>query len=94
MFSTKCTYCHTLISLKTEEVRAAVAEAETTQQTHYSLHCPKCQRTNKIQIKELKRHLPPQPKSEPAASGSLSEAQIEATALDSSPASDAPASNE
>lgn len=60
MFSTKCTYCRTLINLKNEELRAAIDQTEAEHQSHYSLHCPKCGRVNKIQVKELKRHLPPE----------------------------------
>jgi hypothetical protein len=60
MFSTKCTYCRTLISLKTEEVRVIVAEADANKQSLYTMNCTRCQRVNKIQIKELRRRLPPE----------------------------------
>ncbi len=65
MFSTKCTYCRSLISLKNEDLETAVTQAEAEHQTLYSVHCPKCQRINKIQIKELKRRLPPKPAATP-----------------------------
>ena len=59
MFSTQCSSCRQLINMKTEEVRAAIAEAESKGLTHYAMPCPKCRKPVKIQVKELKRKLPP-----------------------------------
>lgn len=61
MFSTRCTSCHQLISLKIEEIQAAIAEAEAANHAFYSLPCPKCRKPVKIQVKELKHKLPHPP---------------------------------
>ncbi len=60
MFSTKCAYCHTLMSLKSDELREVIAATEAAGQAHYAMPCPRCKRVNKIQLKELKRRLPPE----------------------------------
>ena len=60
MYSMRCTYCHQLINLKTEEVRDAIAQAEAAHDTLYTMHCPNCRRVLKIQVKDLKRKLPMQ----------------------------------
>jgi hypothetical protein len=67
MYSIKCPHrgCNNLITMKTEEIREAVAQAESAKQSHYEMHCPKCRKPIKIQVKELKRKLPPTP--QPAA---------------------------
>lgn len=58
MYSTRCTYCRQLINLKTEEVRAAVEEATAKKEKIYVIHCPKCRKLVKIQVKQLKLKLP------------------------------------
>ncbi len=58
MYSTRCTYCRQLINLKTEEVRAAVEEATAKKEKIYVMHCPKCRKLVKIQVKHLKLKLP------------------------------------
>ncbi len=58
MYSTRCSHCRRLINLKTEEVREAVDKAQAEKQTHYEMKCPECGKYIKIQVKELKRHLP------------------------------------
>ena len=73
MFSTKCIHCKQLINLKTEEVRQAVEQAESAHQTHYEMPCPKCRKPVKIQVRELRRKLPPTPA--PATEPTTSEAE-------------------
>ena len=58
MFSTRCTFCRQLINLKTEEVREAVEEAEAKHEALYVMHCPKCRKLVKIQVRQLKLKLP------------------------------------
>ncbi len=58
MFSTRCTHCRQLINLKTEEVRAAVAESEAKHEKIYVMHCPKCRKLVKLQVKQLKLKIP------------------------------------
>jgi uncharacterized protein with PIN domain len=58
MYSTRCPHCRRLINLKTEQVREAVTKAEAEKQSHYEMDCPQCGKYLKIQVRELKRHLP------------------------------------
>lgn len=58
MFSIKCNNCRQLITLKPEEIEAAIAEAEATKHNFYQMPCPKCRRTVKIQLKMLKLKMP------------------------------------
>jgi hypothetical protein len=71
MFSTRCTHCRQLINLKTEEVRAAVAESEEKHEKIYVMHCPKCRKLVKLQVKQLKLKIPsdvvPVPEATPEA---------------------------
>lgn len=68
MYSTRCTYCRQLINLKTEEVRAAIEEATAKKEKIYVIHCPKCRKLVKIQVKQLKLKLPMEaPASAPVA---------------------------
>jgi hypothetical protein len=65
MFSTKCPSCSQLITLKTDEIRTAVAEAEAQQHAHYAFACPKCRRPVKVPVKLLKLKLPRTSEGEP-----------------------------
>ncbi|MCE7947490.1 MAG: hypothetical protein DYG88_08695 [Chloroflexi bacterium CFX4] len=58
MLSTKCTSCGQLISLKNEEIKAAIAQVEEAKQSHYQMPCPKCRRPVKITLKMLRLRLP------------------------------------
>lgn len=58
MFSTRCAQCKQPITLKTDEIREAVAEAESAGHTHYNMNCPKCRKPVKIAVNDLKRKLP------------------------------------
>ncbi|MEP7288651.1 MAG: hypothetical protein ABI947_23105 [Chloroflexota bacterium] len=58
MFSTRCTFCRQLINLKTEEVREAVEQADAKHEVLYVMHCPKCRKLVKIQVRQLKLKLP------------------------------------
>lgn len=70
MYATKCASCSQPITLKTEEIRDAIAEAESHNFTHYQMSCPKCRRPVKIPVKLLKLKLPRQttePANEPTS---------------------------
>jgi predicted RNA-binding Zn-ribbon protein involved in translation (DUF1610 family) len=58
MYSQRCSSCGQLITLKTEEVRFAVEQAEASSYTHYDMSCPKCRRSVKMPVKSLKLKLP------------------------------------
>jgi hypothetical protein len=66
MFSTRCSSCSQLISLKTDEIREAVTQAEAQNHAHYSFPCPKCSRPIKVPVKMLKIKLP-RPVSDPGS---------------------------
>jgi phage terminase large subunit GpA-like protein len=58
MYSTKCSQCGQLITLKADEMRAAITEAEAHNHAAYQMACPKCRRPVKIAVKTLKMKLP------------------------------------
>ncbi|HRE49161.1 MAG TPA: hypothetical protein PLD47_15640 [Aggregatilineales bacterium] len=58
MYSTRCTSCGQLIQMKTEEIQAAISEAEAAGHTTYQMPCPKCRRPVKMTVKALKLKLP------------------------------------
>ncbi len=58
MYSTKCTNCKQIITLKGDEIKAAVDEAEAAKRNFYEMKCPKCRRPVRIQVKMLKLKLP------------------------------------
>jgi hypothetical protein len=68
MFSTKCGSCRQLINLSTEEVRAAIAEAEGKHEKIYVMNCPKCRKVVKIQVSQLKLKLPREVAEQPVRS--------------------------
>lgn len=63
MFSMRCPNCKLPITLKQEEVVAAVAEAEAAKHVTYNIDCPKCRKPVKIPVKQLKLKIirPPTP---------------------------------
>ncbi len=58
MYSTRCTSCKQIITLKGDEIKAAVDEAEAAKRHFYEMKCPKCRRPVRIQLKMLKLKLP------------------------------------
>lgn len=68
MMQIKCQWCGWRYTLSREALEAAVAAATESKSIHYVENCPHCRRALKIQVSELKRHLPrqvtPQQKSE------------------------------
>jgi phage terminase large subunit GpA-like protein len=57
MYSVRCSSCGQLVSLKNDEMRSMVDEAEAQNLAHYNMPCPKCRRPVKIQVKELQNRL-------------------------------------
>ena len=60
MYATKCSSCNQPITLSNDEIREAVAEAESHNYSHYQMPCPHCRRPVKIPVKLLKLKLPRQ----------------------------------
>jgi hypothetical protein len=58
MYSTRCTNCNQLITLRTEDMLFMIQESEAQNRTTYQLNCPKCRRPVKIQLKVLKMKVP------------------------------------
>jgi hypothetical protein len=58
MYSTRCTSCKQIITLKGDEIKAALDEAEAAKRNIYEMRCPKCRRPVRIQVKMLKLRLP------------------------------------
>ena len=57
MLKITCFNCKQSWTLNSESVQAAYDSLEEGQ-THYTIECPKCRKTNKVAIKQLRRNLP------------------------------------
>jgi formate dehydrogenase maturation protein FdhE len=65
MMQIKCQWCGQRYTMNRETLEAAVAAAAEKKSIHHVENCPHCRRALKIQISEMKRHLPrPAPRSE------------------------------
>lgn len=58
MYSTRCSHCQQIITLKGEEIQAAINEAEAAGRPNYEMRCPRCRKPVKIQVKMLRLKLP------------------------------------
>lgn len=58
MYSTRCTHCQQIITLRGEEIQAAITEAEAAGRPNYEMKCPRCRKPVKIQVKMLRLKLP------------------------------------
>lgn len=58
MYSTRCTHCQQIITLKGEEIQAAITEAEAAGRPNYEMKCPRCRKPVKMQVKMLRLKLP------------------------------------
>ncbi|HLB48167.1 MAG TPA: hypothetical protein VJL59_14260 [Anaerolineales bacterium] len=59
MMQVVCQWCGHRYTMKREAVLEALAEAQAAKAIHHVENCPKCRRTIKIQVTELKRWIPP-----------------------------------
>jgi hypothetical protein len=59
MMQVRCQRCGWTFTLSRDAIGLAVAEAESTGADYYQENCPKCRHVVKIQVKELRRRLPP-----------------------------------
>lgn len=59
MMQVRCQRCGWTFTLSRESIGLAVAEAEAAGADYYQEDCPKCRHIVKIQVKELRRRLPP-----------------------------------
>jgi len=59
MIQIRCQRCGWVFTLNRDAIGLAVAEAEAARADYYQEPCPKCRNAVKIQVKELRRRLPP-----------------------------------
>lgn len=59
MMQVRCQRCGWVFTMSRDAIGLAVAEAEAAHAEHFQEHCPKCRNVIKIQVKELRRRLPP-----------------------------------
>ncbi len=59
MMQVRCQRCGWVFTLNRDAIGLAVAEAEAAQADYYQEPCPRCRNVVKIQVKELRRRLPP-----------------------------------
>ncbi|HLF27814.1 MAG TPA: hypothetical protein VJG32_15880 [Anaerolineae bacterium] len=59
MMQVRCQRCGWVFTLSRAAIGLAVAEAQQAQAEYYQEPCPKCRNVIKIQVKELRRRLPP-----------------------------------
>ncbi len=53
-----CSYCRHSFNLGREYIAQAVAEAEAAGQKYHAVECPKCRKTNKVSIRQMKPYVP------------------------------------
>jgi hypothetical protein len=58
MFNLRCFKCGWPINLNRAEIEAGVAEAMANGESHHTITCPHCRRTNKVSVKQMRRRLP------------------------------------
>jgi len=59
MMQVRCQRCGWVFTLNREAIGMGVAEAEAAQADYYQEPCPRCRNVVKIQVKEMRRRLPP-----------------------------------
>ena len=58
MMRVRCPYCSWMVLLRHNAMAAGIAQAEANKTTVHVEHCPKCRRTIKVSVKQMKRQLP------------------------------------
>lgn len=53
-----CQYCRNSFNLGRDFIGEAVAEADEKRQKYCAVECPKCRKTNKVSIKQMRRYAP------------------------------------
>lgn len=53
-----CQYCRHSFNLSRDYVAEAVADAAEKKQKYHAVECPKCRKTNKVSISQMKRFAP------------------------------------
>jgi hypothetical protein len=59
MMQVRCQRCGWVFTLSRDAIGLGVAEAEAARAEHHQEPCPKCRHVVKIQVKELRKRLPP-----------------------------------
>ncbi len=58
MMRIRCQRCGWMITVGRESVALALAKAQQSQEHYHMFDCPRCRRAVKVQVAELRRHLP------------------------------------
>ena len=58
MMQIRCQRCGWMNTLGRESIAMALAEANKSQEHYHMLDCSRCRRAIKVQVTELRRHLP------------------------------------
>lgn len=58
MYSQRCTHCQQIITLKGDEIQAAIDEAVAANRPTYQMPCPRCRKPVRMQVKMLRLKLP------------------------------------
>ncbi len=59
MMQIRCQYCKWMFTLGREALAQALAEAQAQGEHYHMVDCPKCRHAIKLQVKEMRRRLPP-----------------------------------
>jgi hypothetical protein len=58
MMQIRCQRCGWMTTLGRESIALAVAQAQHGHEQYHMVDCPRCRRAIKVQVAELRRHLP------------------------------------
>jgi len=54
----RCYQCSWSFGISKEETVAALEALKASGGSHYDVHCPRCKRTNKVSVEQLKNSMP------------------------------------
>ncbi len=58
MMQVRCQHCRGMFTLSRDGIGLALAEAQAKNEQYHAFNCPQCRYVVKLQITELRRHLP------------------------------------
>lgn len=53
-----CQFCRNSFNLSRDHVMAAVKEADEKRQKYHAVECPKCRKTIKVSVRQMRRYVP------------------------------------
>ncbi|MBE2197052.1 MAG: hypothetical protein IAE79_00485 [Anaerolinea sp.] len=60
-----CSYCRHSFNLTRDYLAYAIAEADEKRQKYHAVECPKCRKTIKVSVKQMRPFVPAAPVEEP-----------------------------